>query len=150
MKLSIPTNNEAASRPQWVDFDMKGYEANLTEPLEKRIRFLVRPQMRTLVTRVEKLAESAEKSAKTFRKADAAVEDALPEGSGGDYFTRELASQLLEDWDNIVDQDEVALECNRTNKIWLFEQIDIAIWVITKAKEIANRTIQDEAKNSNS
>lgn len=148
MKLSIPTNNETASRSQWVDLDAKGYEANLTEPAHQRIKFLIKPQTRTAVTRVEKLAESAEKSAKTFRKNNVEAESALPEGSGGDYFTRELANYLLEDWEGVVDSDTgEPIQCDRTNKIWLFEQIDLAIWVITKAKEIAVSTIQDEAKN---
>jgi hypothetical protein len=151
MRLGIATNNEAANEAQWVDFDMEGYEANLQEPLEKRIRFKIKPQTRALITHVEKRAELEKKAAGTKRARIEAEANELPDAASAadDAFSRRLAIALVEDWANVSDiQTDVALECNNTNKVWLFENINIALWVIEKAKDMASKAIVDDEENS--
>jgi hypothetical protein len=148
MKLGIHTNHETASKPRWIVFDMEGYEANLHEQPENQIKFLVRPETRAAVTRVEKLAETQLKA--RGRNKFETDGSALPQGTNdlGDHRTRELAKYLVEDWTNVCDLEGNPLECNDTNKVWLFENLDIAVWVITQAKDLSSVRIEEERKNS--
>lgn len=149
MKLGIATNQQAASEPQWVDFDMEGWESNLNDPEDKRVRFLIIPQTRALINRIDARADNLAKAKGRNKYAD---DPSLPSEARdrGDYFTREMAKELTKDWQNVTDLDENPLECNDHNKIWLFENINIAFWIITKAQEISSVRIEDEQKNSSS
>lgn len=149
MKLGIATTQAGASAPQWIDFDMEGYESNLMEPVDKRIRFLVTPQTRALINRIEKRSENLQKARGRNKYSD---EDGMPAEATdrGDFFTREMAKELLQDWKGVCDLEEEPLECNDRNKIWLFENINIAVWVIEKSQSLASTRIEEESKNSSS
>src|SRR5688500_2517128 len=105
MKLGIATNQDQASQPQWVDFDMKGYEDNLRLPVGDRIRFFIVPQTRSLI---KKLDAKAENMAKSRGRNKYASDPSLPSEARdqGDFFTREMAIELCKDWQNVTDLEE--------------------------------------------
>jgi hypothetical protein len=141
MRIAIATTPEAANKAQWVDLDMPGFEGNLDLPEEERIRLKLRPNNRSALAVIER---------KTKIRAERLPDEILPTASGkskGEVFVRALADHLVEDWQNFEDQDGNLLECNRTNKVWAFENLDLAMFVIAKSKEIAATRIEEDEKN---
>lgn len=144
MKLGILTDVSALQNPQWVYYDEEGFDEG---PEEERVAFLIRPQTRTNLAIVERNAKKAELARK--RSTNLNRDDIGGEGKG-EAWVRELAKFLLVDWRNVVDgATHETLECSEKNKLLLFENTTIALWIIERAKELCSQKIEEETKNSN-
>lgn len=156
MKLGIKTNREQISEPQWVPYDAAGFEKNLDEPEDRRIEFLLLPQTRSVLNEVnvlfEKMKAAASRSTK-LKTEEAPYDESgrlLPKVSrkGNELWIRCLARVIVKDWKNVSDDDGNLIPCDDFNKIWAFEDLNLAMWVTEKSQGLVSVAIEDEEGNS--
>lgn len=157
MKLGIMTSANELQKVHAVPYEPEGYVFEENEP---RVIFHLRPWTRTTQSIVEKRAKG---------KGMAVPSDGNPLkgiGSGdkkAEAFTRELAMYLVADWEGVVygsdmqdDEGNIVarkgdpLPCEDANKVFLFEDIAVAVWVVEQAQKLVSQQLRDEVGNSES
>lgn len=157
MRLGIRTNAESILKEThpWV-YAPKGYEYG---PDEEKVIFHLRAWTRTAQQIVEKRAKQ-----KNLAIMDA--DEALKKVGGGDKraeaYLRELADYLIADWENIVFAEDTTLTidgevqsfkagdqmpCVQQLKVFVFEDVQVAVDVVEAARGLASVQMADEAKN---
>jgi hypothetical protein len=153
MKLGIFTSNEDLQRTRpWI------YPPSVED--EEKVIFHLRPWTRSSLAIVEKRAK-----AKNIAVMDA---DQVLWGIGGndkdrrnEAYLRELANYLIADWEGITFANEFVdpdtgteykvgdpMPCDYRMKVFLFENSQLAVDIVSAAQKFATIEITDDAKNS--
>lgn len=153
MKLGVFTDTAELQEARERVFTPDGY---VYEPDEPQIKFGIRPWTRTTQELVNKRAK-----AKNIAIMDA--DEALKRVGSGDKraeaYVRELADFLIKWWENVVYGADVParkakkgdpMPCTSQNKVFLFEDVTVAVWIVEEAKKMATVQISEEVKNSDS
>jgi hypothetical protein len=140
MNLALATTASDLAEDSWFTFA----EDDLAP-----VRFKIRPWTRTTQSEIDERAKKrvALKKLEQFRAEGVEI----PKGTGDrktEAQTVETADYLIEDWENVTDSKDRPLECNIVNKLWAFESIDLAMWILARAKERGGRLVEAQAKNS--
>ncbi len=146
MKLGVHTDMEALQVPVKCHLDLP----ELNDGTDEKVYLWIRPWTRTAQAIVAKKAKL---------KGEISDEELRAAGTGdldSERYTRSLANFLLTDWENVTDVNKVSdefpqgepLECNERNKMALFEDLQVALWVVEKAKTLATKKLPGDLKNS--
>lgn len=69
------------------------------------------------------------------------------EGKPDEAFVQELADALIKDWRGVVDRQGNVVECTRENKIRMFNNVEVANFLINEASQLGS--LKDGADNDN-
>lgn len=150
MQLGVITDPEKlhATRP-WT-YTPAGYEYGPDEP---RVVFHLRPWTRSTQAIVEKRLKARHQGI----TMDAALKKLGTGDKKAEAYTRELADFLIVDWENVVYADDAPeadakkgdpIPCTTSAKVFLFENVGLAVKIIEAAQGFATVQLEEEEKNS--
>lgn len=129
----------------WCALDItKMEDGREIQPFVDDVKFLIKPGTKANLAKVEKAAKRSK-----LARRHTTEEGEVVEGNASDSWTKALANELLLDWSGVTDvtgQEE--LPCEEMTKLMLFEDQDIALWVLNKARQLARVEVETERKNS--
>lgn len=155
MKLGIYTDAAELQKTRPWTYTPAGHEYGENE---EKVIFHLRPFTRTT-------QELVTKRAKAKNLVQMSAEDALKGVGVGDQkaeaYTRVLADFLIADWEGIVFASDFvdeesgneykkgdAIPCESRFKVFLFEDVDVAVQIVKAAQSFATLQISDESKNA--
>lgn len=155
MKLGIYADREDLQKTrEWI-YTPKGY---VYEEDEARVSLMLRPFTRTTQATVDKRARSKNLA---IMDADEALRGVGSGDKRAEAYTRELADFLIADWTGVVFANDHfdsetqtqfskgdPIPCTSRYKILLFEDVNVAVEIVTAAQGFATIQISEEAKNS--
>lgn len=158
MELGIYTSTAELQRTRpWV-YTPKGY---VYEDEEPQVVFHLRPWTRSSQAIVDKRAKA--KGIKSM-DADKALKGIGSGDKQSEAYTREMADFLIVNWENVVfandcvfpDDDGNLIEykkgdpmpCESRFKVFLFEDVNVAVEIVKAAQSFASDQITGETKNS--
>lgn len=118
------------------------------EPYNGEVSFDVIPKTRTLVM------ECMERSKRNPIYNRHSIDDpnkpgkkrTVP-GRPDDAFVQELAKELVQGWDGVVDAHGNEIECTDENKLLLFENTDVANYIVNEAGKLG--VVREEEAEDN-
>jgi hypothetical protein len=151
MQLGVYTNTEELQKTRPWTYVPKGYEPEPGEPMPT---LHLRPWTRTTQGVVEKRAKAR---GVTPMDIDDALKGVGTKDPKAEAYVRELADFLIADWTNVAYGTDIpemgikkgdALPCVSENKVFLFEDLQVAVDIIDAARSFATVQIKSEAKNA--
>jgi len=157
MKLGIYTNTAELQKTRpWV-YTPKGHSY---EEGEEQVIFHLRPWTRTTQAIVDKRAKA---KGVTIMDADKALKGIGQGDKKAEAYTRELADFLIANWENVVFANDAAfpdddgnmieykkgepIPCESRFKVFLFEDVEVAVEIVKAAQSFASLQINEEVKN---
>lgn len=133
-------DEEASSEETWVPYE----EA----PFNGDVSFLLVPKTREMV----KEAETNAKRNKKYHRHNEINKDGEKVSKQGDpqeAFVEELAKLVVKDWKGIVNKrTKEPIPCTDDTKVLLFNNVDVANWIVKAAGELAVVELDGDEKNS--